>query len=95
MSGGTWERTASYIENEPNDSNYIKTYGKSVAYKDGTLNTISTKYSMVYPHGTEDISDINTSSGTNWNENTKIYGDAVRETSTGGIGYSVYDKIEV
>ena len=86
ISGGTWERTASYVAN--NHANLL-TYGKSVAYNGDTLKTESTKYTMVYPHdsaldnpgiaNTEE--NLNKANAANYNKNTKIYGDAIRETS--------------
>ena len=80
LSGGLWERTASYVANE-NDN--LSTYGASVAYNSDVLKTISTKYTMVYPHDssadnntkqdTEENLDI--ASNSNYAKNTKIYGD--------------------
>ncbi len=46
MSGGTWERVASYIANK-NENLMAK--GKSIAYNGDILKTKSTKYTMVYP----------------------------------------------
>ena len=91
LSGGTWERTASYVAN--GNSN-LKTYGSSITYNGSTLKTISTKYTMVYPHDsstdktdiTNNETNLNTASTNNWKANTLIYGDAVRETSTAGTG---------
>ena len=91
ISGGTWERTTSYVAN--NNVNLIK-YGKSIAYDAEALKTKSTKYTMIYPH--DNILDnaeiantdenINKASEANYKENTKTYGDAIRKTSTAGIG---------
>ena len=89
MSGGTWERTAAYI-NTPNDNENLSGYGSSVVNDKNERKAISTKYTTIYPHGEEDTSNIDTSSETNWieNKNTKkIYGDAVLETSTQGTGF--------
>ena len=83
MSGGTWERTSAYIAN---GNINLAIEGKSVAYEGDTLKTESTKYTMVYPYGTEDSSSIDNSSLANWSASTKIYGDGVRETSTQGTG---------
>lgn len=102
MSGGIWEKTASYIANE--NVNMIN-YGKSMTYEGDILKTTSTKYTMVYPHNSDiDNKDIDntlenlaTASIANYNLNTKIYGDGIRETSKIGIGdnsweqkYSIY-----
>ena len=83
LSGGLWERTAGYIAN--GNSN-LKTYGESVAYENGVLKTTSTKYTTVYPNSSSEDSDIDTASGQNYVLNTKIFGDAIRETSTSGTG---------
>ena len=86
MSGGTWERTAGYVANE---NGSLKAYGKSIAYEGETLRTESTKYTTVYPHSSNDKSGassdiINTLSQENYEQNTKIYGDGIRETSIQG-----------
>ena len=105
ISGGTWERTASYVAN--NNENLL-TYGKSVAYNGDTLKTESTKYTMVYPHDSvtdnKGIAYTNENStkasSANYKKNSKIYGDAIRETSMTGIGttswksdYSNFSKL--
>ena len=72
------------------------TYGASIAYKDGTLKTTSTKYTMVYPYDStvdnntkqDTEENLNAASNANYAKNTKIYGDAIRETSTAGTGTS-------
>ncbi len=91
LSGGAWERTTGYVANQ--NSN-LSTYGRSIAYDGNNLRTISTKYTTVYPHNSTyestDISNtetnLNTASTNNWLANTLIYGDGIRETSTGGTG---------
>ena len=84
MSGGTWERTAGLVNN--GNSN-LSTYGQSLM---NTLNNEkSSKYVTVYPHDSSvDKTGENkdTASTANWKANTKIYGDGIRETSTGGTG---------
>ena len=93
LSGGEWERTASYVAN---NHKYLLTYGSSIAYKDGTLKTTSTKYTMVYPYDssvdnstkTDNEENLNAASNANYAKNTKIYGDAIRETSTAGTDTS-------
>ena len=80
MSGGGWERTASYINNG-NTGN-----GSSVAVgKDR-----STKYATVYPHSDVGNTD-DEKSAANYKLNDKIYGDSVRETSTEGKGASSWN----
>jgi len=87
MSGGTWERTAGYVANGHAN---LKTYGASVAYNGNALKTVSTKYTTVYLHDSSidnsSATNIDTTSSANYSKNTKIYGDAVRETSTAGVG---------
>ena len=89
LSGGAWERTTGYVANQ-NDN--LSKYGRSIAFEGDTLKTISTKYTTVYPYNntydntTIEITNefLNTASTNNWIENTLIYGDAIRETSTAG-----------
>ncbi len=82
--GGVWERTAGYINNE--DDNLTK-YGASLVANGDT----STKYATVYPHVSSEGSDIDTASKNNYQVNTKIFGDAIRETSTAGTGSSSWN----
>ena len=87
LSGGLWERTASILNN-----------GNEEAAVNGSLvlkslnNGKSSKYVTVYPHDpTKDNTSISNTEIenaiiANYNKNIKIYGDAIRETSTYGIG---------
>ena len=82
MSGGLWERISAYV-NEPSGAGERKRYGTSIV----TNENKSTKYVTVYSYN--EINNTNTDnnrSQSNYNVNDKIYGDAVRETSTNGIG---------
>ena len=97
LSGGVYERTAGYT---PNGNDNLKAYGSSVAYDGNTLKTTSTKYTTVYPFdSTKDNTGIS-STGANLNEaskanyplNTKIFGDAIRETSTSGTGNTSWNN---
>ncbi len=89
LSGGCWERTTGYVANGHSS---LKTYGASLAYNGNTLETESTKYTTVYSHDTDKdnnkITNIDTNlniAGTaNYLKNTKIYGNAIYETSTYG-----------
>ena len=92
LSGGAWERTAAYVANGHDN---LEKYGASIAYdSNGNLKTTSTKYTTVYPHDTETdkptLSNTTTNFGAaskaNYLLNTKIFGDAIRETSTAGTG---------
>ena len=81
ISGGIYERTATYVATTNGN---LKGYGESIAYDEGgTLKEVSTKYTMVYPKG-ETSTEVDEASKENYTANTKIYGDGVRETSTGG-----------
>ena len=79
LSGGAWERTAGYIATGDPDLNE---YGASVVVE----GNISTKYATVYPHASNKNSNIDIMSEENYDLNTKIFGDAIRETSTSGTG---------
>ena len=89
MAGGTWERTAAYINN---GNGNLNNYGSSFT-KNG-----STKYATAYPFDTEKDksgSDYDIKSKANYDVNNVkfgIYGDAVRETSTVGAGATSWDS---
>ncbi len=97
LSGGVWERTASYVAN--NHKNLLK-YGKSIAYDGEVLKTTSTKYTMVYPYDssadssskTDNKENLDIASDANYMKNTNIYGDAIREVSIAGIGTSSWEN---
>ena len=82
LSGGTWERTAGLVANN-NDN--LTNYGSSLL-NNGKNNSTSTKYVTVYPSNDSGITDYDTASKENYKVNKKIYGDAIRETSTEGVG---------
>ena len=90
MSGTVWERTAAYVAN----GNWnLRGQGESIAYNGNTLKTESTKYTTVYPFNEKDsegnkVTDIDIASRQNFVANSKIYGDAVRETNSGKAGTS-------
>ena len=78
MSGGTWEKAAAYINNK---SGSLANFGASVI----TGGDTSTKYATVYPYNeTSSVKTEDQKSESNYNANTKIYGDAIRETSEKG-----------
>ena len=91
LSGGLWERTASYVAN---NHEYLLLLGRTMTYNGDTLKTKSTKLTMVYPHDSnidnltsiENGTDMNEVSNANYVKNTKIYGDAIREISEEAIG---------
>ncbi len=93
LSGGVWERTAGYVNN---GNGNLTTYGKSVV----TGGDTSTKYATVYPHDsnvdntskTSNETNLNAASNANYPLNTKIFGDAIRETSTGGTGTTSWNS---
>ena len=97
INGGLWERTADFISN--GDGNLL-TFGQAlldetkVTYtisgntKTVTPNTgASTKYATIYPYSSpESSTSLDTASQNNFANNTKIYGDAVRETTSSTAG---------
>ena len=88
MSGTVWERTAAYVAN---GNGGLKAYGASIAYNGNTLKEESTKYTTVYPYNEKDsegnkITNLDTASQQNFVANSKIYGDAIRETNNGKAG---------
>ncbi|MFR2533741.1 MAG: hypothetical protein ACLS95_00650 [Clostridia bacterium] len=91
LSGGTWERTASYIANENGN---LKNFGNSITYDNANLKLNSSKYTTAYPFDTitdnlsitSNDTNLNTAITNNYKKNTKIYGDGIYETSTAGIG---------
>ena len=102
MVGGVWERTTGYIAN---GHEYLLKYAQSIAYDGDILKTNSTQYTTIYPYDADvdneqlgnDATYLDTASHANYLKNTQIYGDAVREISSNGIGttswegsYSVY-----
>ena len=84
MSGGAWEKTAGLVNN--GNENLAK-YGQSLL--NALNNGKSSKYVTAYPYDSsvdKDGANIDTASTANRKANTKIYGDGIRETSTGGTG---------
>ena len=84
LSGGLWERTSSYINNEDNNLN---SFGASIV----SNGNISTKYSTVYPYKSPESTENKQAGINNYNENNYIIGDAIRETSTAGSEYSSWN----
>jgi hypothetical protein len=64
------------------------------------MKTISSKYTMVYPFDNhtdnteieENGTNLKMASENNWKVNTKIYGDAIRETSAQGTGNTSWNE---
>ena len=81
MSGGAWERTAAIVNNGNENLNI---YGKAIM--NALNNGKSTEYVTVYPKGETSGQSLDDASKANYAANTKIYGDAIRETSTAGLG---------
>jgi len=81
MSGGTWERSASLVNN---GNSRLNEWGSSLMYslKDGK----SSEYVTLYPKGETSGQSLDDASNYNYAANTKIYGDAIHETSTAGVG---------
>ena len=91
MAGGTWERTSAIVNNGHENLNI---YGKSIM--NALNNGNSSAYVTVYPKGEISGQSMDDASKYNYAANTKIYGDAIRETSTAGLGqtswYSDYSN---
>ena len=87
LSGGSWERTSAMINNKEKNL-YI--YGNELMKN--LNNGGSSKYVIVYPYDFNEDSitsaNIDNASLLNYDKNSKIYGDAIRETSIKGIGES-------
>ena len=81
MSGGTWERSAAIVNN---GNGNLNTYGKAIM--NALNNGKSSEYVTVYPKGETSGQSLDDASNSNYAVNTKIYGDAIRETSTAGLG---------
>jgi hypothetical protein len=75
LSGGLWERTASYVANDNANLGY---FGNSL------ITETNRKYVMAYTSA-ESGTDINVAAIANYNANSVI-GDAIKETSTAGTG---------
>ena len=90
LSGGISEKTANLIYN---GHSRLEKYAKSLLN-----NGENTKYVTIYPYDADnDNSNLDLSSNYNYIKNNKIYGDAIRETSTSGtkntawyLDYSFY-----
>ena len=93
FSGGSWERTSAIVNN---GNGNLTLYGKDVL--EDLNNGKSTKYITVYAHDSSKdntlisntIANLNTASQANYDMNTKIYGDGIRETSTAGSGNNAW-----
>ena len=81
MSGGAWERSAAIVNN---GNGNLNTYGKAIM--NALNNGKSSEYVTVYPKGETSGQSLDDASKSNYIANTKIYGDAIRETSTTGLG---------
>ena len=78
------DETAAAIVNNGNDSGNLNTYGKAIM--NALNNGKSSEYVTVYPTGESKGQSLDDASKSNYAANTKIYGDAIRETSTAGLG---------
>lgn len=81
MSGGILERSAAIVNN---GHDYLNIFGKSIM--NSLNNGKSTEYVTVYPVGEKSKQSLEDANKANYTVNIKIYGDAIRETSTEGIG---------
>ena len=89
LSGGVWERTAAYTAN---DNDNLTKNGKSLLYNESRTNETSTKYTTVYAHSSDDKKGTNigidelSQKNYDMETNKKRFGNAMKETSTDGIG---------
>ncbi len=81
LSGGGWEKTAAIVNN---GNTNLNKYGKAIM--NSLNNGKSTEYVTVYPVGEKSKQSLEDANKANYTVNIKIYGDAIRETSTEGIG---------
>jgi formylglycine-generating enzyme required for sulfatase activity len=76
LSGGLWERTASYVAN---DNANLEYFGNSL------ITETNRKYVMAYTSEDTGITNTDNASKANYSANSVI-GDAIKETSTAGTG---------
>ena len=90
LSGGVWERTASYVANGHNN---LKN-GTSLAWDGSHFITASSEHRQVYTCDTtadaSGKSDIDAASAANYEKNKLVYGNAMYETSTAGTGQTAW-----
>ena len=91
MSGGLWEQTAAFVANGREN---LSLFGGNLAQINNSVKTKSDKYVTVYQvDDNTDNPDIEfteenyqNASINNWEKNRRIYGEAIQETSTNGVG---------
>ena len=90
MSGGAWERTSGLATNGNEDLTKCgKILINEVTKNEGDSKTYeSTPYVTVYPSNDLKITNIESAATENYKINTSIYGDAIREISTTGVGHT-------
>ena len=82
LSGGLHERTSAFVAN---GNNSLTFYGKEML-NNGLTDSSSTKYVTVYTSDDYGETVKEVASQKNYEVNKKIYGDAIRETSSAGTG---------
>ena len=87
MSGGVWERIAALINNE---NSSLHTYGESIM--SALNNGKASEYVMVYKNEEKNVQNADEVGKTNYNLNTQVYGDAMAETSSSGIGNTGWNQ---
>ena len=88
MSGSNYERTTGLVAN---GNSKLINVGIALT-NNGMAYTASTKYVTLYPSNNFEETEIDKGSKKNYEINTKIYGDGIRETSTTGIGNTSWYK---
>ena len=93
LSGGLWEKVSAYIANNNENLEYGKSF-TNYTKQATSYNVTSSKYYTVYQYKDPENSDYNEASANSWNYNkglvTKVYGDAILETSTSGKYSTAY-----
>ena len=87
MSGGVWERIATLINNE---NSSLHTYGESII--SALNNGKASEYVMVYKNEEKNVQNADEVGKINYNLNIQVYGDAMAETSSSGIGNTGWNQ---
>ena len=87
MSGGVWERISALINNE---NSSLHTYGESIM--SALNNGKASEYVMVYKNEEKNVQNADEVDKTNYNLNIQVYGDAMAETSSSGIGNTGWNQ---
>ena len=87
MSGGVWERISALINN---GNSSLHTYGESIM--SALNNGKASEYVMVYKNEEKNVQNADEVGKINYNLNIQVYGDAMAETSSSGIGNTGWNQ---